>query len=435
MTATDSISLLDNWAVSGSNIEEFKDINRKLAEATHCDKEKVSEIPYFTSYARAYHEAAKKTGETGKVPFFVLSKETLEKVQMTGGKIQCGYVLDEKLPSEALKEESFNGNGLMVKFNGRFVPFSDLTFGGFLQKAGLDGAGVYGDSLIRNELMIDNIYQSQKNKAFQFVWRETEDPDTGKKDMKIFGVMSSAYSYIPQTTICDVYDRLAVGEDFNHPVAKQWSIDHSITRIYSEYPDEAEDGLIPGVELRTSDIGTSSFMVYATMRQEKSNRYVIIASVSRIHKGSNDTEELLKKVNEEIFPELRVYPTLFKELDTPIVPPLVTNEDKKEQVEKLKGIYNKVFKSMKSGLSKKRKKELKKALIAEINPDREYTWRDIAEQLISVPDRVIGLDDTTSVFQAFRKDMGRAPFLLKDIKDKVVPFTTKENDEEEVILA
>lgn len=418
--------LLDSFNISGTDFNEFKEADRKFADATHCKEVSVLELPYFAHYAQEYDN------KEDKAPFFVLSKEALETVNK-GGRIQSGYVNRAKLPSKILMNESGSGNRLFVKFDNQFVTFSDLTFGAFMQKAALDGAGLYVDDLLRNELIVNRLYR--RGGKVKFVYREATDPETGKKDVKIFGVMSSRYIYVPQTMIIDVYERIATGRDFNNPVSKGWSIDHGITRIYAEYPDEAKGGLIPGVEIKTSDNGMSSFIVNACERRERSNRYVIINTVSRVHRGdSSDLDEILKEVDEEIFPELRVYPAIFEELDKPIMPPLLTSADKDRQVEMLKDIYKKVFKSMKAGISGKRKKELEKALVDEINPDHEYTWKEIAEQLISVPDRVIGLDETSTVFSAFRKDMGRAPFLLKDIKDKVVPFKTKE-DEPELVLA
>lgn len=417
--------LLDTFHVSGTDIGKFKEAVKKFADATHCKEASVLELPYFAHYAREYDN------KEDKAPFFVLSKEALETVNK-GGRIQSGYVNRSKLPSKVLMDESGAGNRLFVKF-GQFVTFSDLMFGEFMQKGSLSGQGLYIDDLLRNELFVNRLYR--RGGKVKFVYREITDPETGKKDAKIFGVMSSKYIYVPQTMVCDVYDKIATGKDFNNPVSREWSIDHGITRIYAEYPDEAKAGLIPGVEIQTSDIGMSSFVVNACIRHESDRRYVIINTVSRIHRGNSesDLDEILQEVDDEIFPELRRYPKLFEELDKPLMPPLLSAADKENQLEMLKDIYKRVFKSMKAGISGKRKKELEKALVNEINPDHEYTWKEIAEQLISVPDRVIGLDDTTSVFQAFRRDMGRAPFLLKDIKDKVVPFEAKED--KELVLA
>lgn len=422
------LSLHDNAELSGARLDEAKKAVEGVAGQTFCTPLSVEEIPYFLSYAPAYDKAliAKEGEGTNKVPFFLLSKEALDKVQ-GGQRMQAGYALKAKLPDTEVVEEMKASTQLVVKFNDEFAAVSSLAVGSLVDRAGLGGPAVYDNSLLRNEHLIDALYSS--GKKLQLVWRK--DPNGSRK---VFGVMSWKYKYVPQTMILDVLDKMKVGADFTNPVVRQWSITHDVTRIYVEYPDEIKDNLIPGIELRTSDIGRSSFTVYATMRREGKRDYVIVGEVSHRHTGEK-TEQILDEIDEHIYPELRIYPTLLKELDVPVSGALLSEDDKTAQLEKIEKIYKKIFNSLKCGIAGKRKKELCKALIDEVNPDNEYTYRDIAEQILSVPDRVIGIDIDSSSFRAFKKELGHVPFILRDVKNKVVTFKKEEDEESEILLA
>lgn len=428
-------NLKDDFEREGNDLDQCKADIEYMTAHTHHRTLSMDEIPYIASYDREYAKYIRSLPDEeyekyqDKVPFNVLSKERLESMKK-GGSAKTGLMKadDPKLPSSELFNETAEGNGLFIKLEDKLVPFSDLGFQSALDRAGISGIGMMEDDLLRNAILVDRLYHKRPNNNVHLVWRTDEDGNE-----KVFSFMGGRYCYIPQTTLLNILDKMGTPTGFNNPVMKWYYISHSITRLYIEYPDEEQEGVIPGIELRDSDCGFSSLAVYATIRVKGSRNYCIVARLEKVHAGSQEKrkpEDIAKEADDKIFPELRKIPEIMKELDTYVTGPLLAPKDKEVQKKKIAEIYKTVFREKNTGLSKKVRKELSDALIDEINPDREYTWKDLAGSLMSIPDRLIGADEKSQMFQTIKLFAGRTPYILKDIKGKIVPVKNDDSDPE-----
>lgn len=206
--------------------------------------------------------------------------------------------------------------------------------------------------------------------------------------------MSDKYTVIPQETVLDIIDKVTAEalKDLGRTECNNWLIDHSVTRIYLDFPDcgsdfaeeyKLPDEMVPGIMIETSDIGDSSLRLKGYFRLGGNLTYVE-NEFTQIHTGELKMSDVIDVVADKIFPEYRIYPEkLAKFMMIDITEPSMT---KAARIKKMTSLYRDV--SRKIGLvkaiGKKREKSLIDQLIAGINPEIDYTAYDIAQTFLTL---------------------------------------------------
>lgn len=244
---------------------------------------------------------------------------------------------------------------------------------------------------------------------------------------------------VPQTILTEIIDKFREDNVVGKIEVHDWSIDHSWTRIYIDFPELAEDfaamyklpeKIIPGLLLQTSDVGLCSVTVRSTYRIGRS--YVVAEEVMQKHTLSADADEIKEKVEKEIFATIRKLPeTLMDLLGKYVYGDETTDLTKAAEARKnakaVEALYKAVVKNvLQPVLGAKCSKALLEALIMEINPDVLYTMYDVAILFMGIADRLEGL--SKAALEKLRKACATIPYVLEKLNKK------EEDNEEELIL-
>ena len=268
---------------------------------------------------------------------------------------------------------------------GAYMPISEKAIGTISNRIRHGGTSFSEPGLIR-----DLVIASKFSKPVSVYAVQRIDPET--KKAKLFAVMSDKYTVIPQETVLDIIDKVKAEalKDLGRTECNNWLIDHSVTRIYLDFPDcgsdfaeeyKLPDEMVPGIMIETSDIGDSSLRLKGYFRLGGNLTYVE-NEFTQIHTGELRMSDVIDVVADKIFPEYRIYPEkLAKFMMIDITEPTMS---KAARIKKMTSLYRDV--SRKIGLvkaiGKKREKSLIDQLIAGINPEIDYTAYDIAQTFL-----------------------------------------------------
>lgn len=361
-----------------------------------------------------------------KVLVRVLSKRTLEENNERSKAFPLGCVAASLFTEEQWRETKVT-NLLLFKIGDEKILVSSLAENTLFQRAGLAGkamkfADLQRNVLLAHSLMAGNRLSGEKGQKITLIVRSN---DVGQK--KVFAVLAPSYNYLPQICVIPMAEGFLNGSSsMGKGVVSSWHIGHDRTAIVIEFPDEAEelsnyyslkDKMIPGVFIETSDIGMSSLRFAGTWRKEGNNEFVISSEYTRKHQGNFSSEEFFEKGKTAVFSEIRALPETLSKLMTREISVTELPDAIKALVEKT------------APFSKKQKEALISSLCTEISATRSYTYYDVADIALTLPDRVEGLDKESTAFDEFRKRCARYPYTLLDISSK-----KKEKEDESLFL-
>lgn len=288
------------------------------------------------------------------------------------------------------------------------------------QRGQIAGLGTLVPTYSRNLFLASSIFR--QGSAIHFVWEE----DGAYK--KVFAAFGSKYTYVPQTILLDVLDKLESDGTLGAPVVKGWLVNHERSLIVVEYPDAADDftdslklpkKVIPGVLLETSDIGMVSITAEVVYRLDGMSSYIAPEILSIRHSGDIDAEDVISQIDDKLFPAIRKLPEALADLMGREVlnysaADLNTSKGQEANVSAVSKAYDKaVCGRLTAFLGKKRRKALLEALVSEINPKKRYTYYDIAVSLMELPDRIDGIDHNSISFSKFEELVGQIPYQLQ----------------------
>jgi hypothetical protein len=385
--------LNDNWNKSGTTIEDFSEQIKTLSSQTEIKEINMEDFNFLNIMDIGTDLAAfpltskslwRKTKTALSLKKYQIKKETISKTY------------DETTTEETLK------NGLMVLFTdkklslaksaellekGKYMPVSEKAIGTIANRIRYGGFSFFEPGLVR-DLAIANKFS--KPITVYAILRT----DSISKAQKLFAVMSDKYIVIPQSVILDIVNKVSdeAEKDLGKTECSNWTVDHSVTRIYLDFPDCGEDfaeeysipdEIIPGVMIETSDIGESSLRIKGYFRLDHNLTYME-NEFSQIHTGELKMEEIMEAITDHIFPEYRVYPEkLAKLMAIDLTDSTMPNAVK---IKKMTTTYRDV--SRKIGLvkaiGKKREKSLIDQLIVGINPEIDYTAYDVAQTFLTL---------------------------------------------------
>ena len=290
----------------------------------------------------------------------------------------------KKLSAAKLKEAIYNGD---------FIPVSEKAMSTISSRVNCFGNGLFSEHLIR-----DLAVAKKFDKAIPVSVVLRKDSDTGLE--KVFAVMSQKYTEIPQSLIIDLISSITktAEKDLGKTICAGWSISHSVTRYYMEFPEAGDElkitydipyKMVPGVMIETSDIGDCSLRVRGYYRITDTNSiFYMEEEYAQMHIGEVSAEEMMKSVNSIIFPKFTFYPERLAKL---MMIDIVTEEDSpatKKRV--LSSLYRKVSREigLVKAIKKNKEKVIMEQLIEEINDDLSYTAYDVAMTFLTLPNQI-----------------------------------------------
>jgi hypothetical protein len=437
MSELDVKELLDTYEVSGTDYEEFKTQNQKMADMTKnlpvrgasCLFLSLFELPEFQ--------------DKGKVSFRAFGEEHITDFLLNRKEFPTA-IISEKQIGEELLNELRKGTQLVINADSDNYIVSSFANTTLCQRS-----GVKGDTTATRQNVIRNLHYADgiisRNEVVNFVYREINTGKTtasGKPLIvkKIFSAMGSQFKPVPQTILSDIVETVTDEAIMGKTVTRCWKINHEYSDIYIEFPDMAEefqevynlpDRMVPGILLSTSDIGNSSIIAKGVLSRGAS--YVITDEVSVQHKGDVEKQDVIEKINEKIFPNVRLLPeTLGRLIGLSVLDydkvDLSTDEGCEKNIEAVGNIIEDVAeKTLKQHLGVKRLKALTSCLKDEINSSIPYTLYDIAVTYMGIADRLEGIEKTT--LDEVRTACAGVPYLLEKKHT-----WKKKNDEDNLIL-
>lgn len=421
------MNLLNNWCVTGRDLNDFKKEVDNLVNST---KSITSNNETITLLSRCRCKEAPE----GSNLYYVLSRIYLDKY-LNGDGLKLGAIANNVFSDELFEEMDATTGLCAIIENEKFLIGSN-ALATLTMRAGVGGeVTVARNNVIRDTHFADALTSIAD--ATKFIYREDED---GNK--KIFACMSKGYNEIPMSILYHAIDKVADEDIMGKMEVNHWEISHNFTDIYVEFPEAAQDfmdtyklseKIIPGLFLCTSDTGASSVIVRGTYRYK--NRCVITDEVARKHSGTITAEELLDMINNQVFTKFRLLPEKLADLIGQTVvdyskvdlSSTAGQEANRTSVAALiKTLVNSDLKELKG---QKRRAELIECMVSEINPTIPYTMYDIAMMFMWLPDRLNGLDKATMANVA--KACAKVPF---EIENRAKKLSSKPEEDEILYL-
>jgi hypothetical protein len=424
--------LKDNWEMSGSDFDDFVDVVSELTKITKHRKTSTAEL----NLLRPGYSIPKRNFAMTEL----LDHQDLLNFDETGTFENKLIKMDQEYNNE-LFDETTTGAGFFIREHGQIFYVSKNAVTSILSRANLSGDNMYAISYLRTAFLAYSLYKKgigecgngrhESRRTFSnpddqnctLVYREIKDG--GKVYRKIFFVPTEKYSPVPLMVVPEIAEKICDDDIMGEPDVKYWFVNHDIVEICIVFPEIADetadaykklpDQVLPGILIRSSDTGKSCVDVKAVAFIGKSRHYITLETTKRKHTGEVDVEALVEEANEVVLENVRTLPELLVKLTENIIYEAGSG---KANLAKVRMAISKAIKhcGLTKIVGKKREKELKMALIAELNPDRDYSEYDIAAMIMKIGDRIC------DVPQFMRDQLGeacaKAPFAFKHDDDE-----------------
>lgn len=421
--------LMDNFEMTGSDLEECRTLITEIAENTTFEKISSAALNVYSFTSDSTNEKMRfYKFNPDELPSDVPEKSilrhryALSKVGLS--KWDLDFMIDE---IENITKLAFCDNS---KANNNFYFASENVLTS-MEPFGLRGSFLATPSFERDQLIAR---QFKEDKAVTLVMRNfkktkmIDGNEENKTIKKVFAIRSTKYTEMPQLEVFHIIDKIIDEEIFGKVKCLRWIVNHFLTQIDLEFPDKAEEickayGLpnvfVPGIRIVTSDTGNSSFKITGTWRVK--NSLTLTNEVSKRHSGEINISEIIEDVDKEIFAEYVKIPEALCDLMlkniTPVTLDLSNSKDVKKNKELMEDIIKSTLKELNivKAIGKKNEMALRDLLLEEIDPSISYTAYDVAMQILTIPERLEGLTDAS--LNALAKAISKAPFCTYESKD------------------
>ncbi len=385
-------TLLDGWVATGKDYEEFKNLLTELADCTNFVRVNPVEISVLSlisvneEKARFYELEPCNTGmpqETPRIRSLPIQK-----------------VLEKGNYEQLLSETFTNVKALFFSDGNVFFPAEKVITKSLFQFGA--GGSKMGTPSYERDLYISSLFRDAKKSTF--VIREI----AGVK--KLVSILSSKYKALPQSALCEIVEALQYVDDFGKMETHKWIMSNWTSEIYIEFPEKAEeireyyglkDEFVPGLWFKTSDTGDSSVKIYPTWRRKNSTIFDESTAVKRIHSGTVKLSDIISNVIEQAFKEYSRMPEAMANLMAQSITDPSLDFTKTRDVIKNKECIERVirnaFKELKivKAIGKGYEMKLREQLCAEFSGSIRYTAYDIATAIMSLPERLEGVNPET----------------------------------------
>lgn len=387
--------LKDTWEVNGNELDVFKEELKKLELHTHVKIIPMNKIHFLsisdvgTGYIAVPLHASniwKKTKCSLSLKKHEIEKKVYEEKGYDVPTIEEAFanglfmaIPDKKPGPSKIKEMILAGN---------YFPISEKAISTISNRISYAGNGFFSEHLIR-DLAIAKKFD--RPVPVSVVYRTDENGLN-----KVFAVMSDKYATISQRLIMEILDKVIeeAKRDLGEAECVSWTINHSLTRIYLEFPESANElkeyyglpeSVVPGLMIETSDIGDCSLRIRGYFRIVDNGTIAYMEEeYTQMHIGKIDTDEILNAAKNKIFPKYSVYPEKLAKL---MMIDITTDDmNEMQKIKTMSSVYRKVSREigLVKAIKKSREKVLIQQLIDTINTDINYTAYDVVMTFLSL---------------------------------------------------
>lgn len=390
-----NFSLEEAFACGGTNLQGFK--------------EKVKEITKSTSYLPI------NLGKLELLSFLEVIGEGDEKRiifahHLPGSGSKRSYIELKKLlqkgASMKLISEMMEKSKLMLRYEGVLYFTSEWLTVTLSNRTQIGGRQFSVPTVKRDEYISEVLGLHPSNGILMY--RELNGV------RKAFSVFSPKYDPMHQTCLLNIMDEL---KELGETKFSAWTMDHQLTQVQLEFEGKAKDiaavyhlpdELVPGLLLSTSDTGYSSLTCIGTLKIK--NSYVHLEMFRQKHMGGLNEEDLLEDIQQKIFAQYTQIPQKLCEL-------LMLPVEKPQEV--IKSIFAQI--GITKAVGRKASDSLLKQLCAEFGGGYKNTAYNIAIAIMSMPERVEGLNQFSK--ECLAKAVAKAPFADYTKKEPTVVLT------------
>ncbi len=354
--------LLDSWEVNGSKDKnELYKLLEDLSDATDVIRLRSDNIQMFTvrdiseKSLNGYLHTANGTANTC-IPML--------------------SIVDEHGATEDLLRETCKESYMLIRLGNEYFFTTKHVLKTLSQRAG----SAMGDFALRNELKIrfprDSgyvAYMSVVPSECSIMYRKSGNAK------KIYAVFSDRYKMLEQYPLIrqmiEGFEKEMGASDLVY-----YSVNNFMTEVYIEFPEKAKDfqrvyalpsEVVPGILIRISDSGDSSFFINGTTRLNRTVIYVPESEYSRKHTENASIEDIFRFVGNSVFAAYTKMPERFMELlQIPINDP----------VKYIRAVGKSIDLRKITGAAAETK--LIESLVESVNPSMQYTAYDIATMYI-----------------------------------------------------
>lgn len=425
-------SLLDTMVTKGTDYNDFKKEVNKIAKLTKARTIKWDDVIIYSYQGESN---VTNPNEEPRLLFIELNPHNLWNMipRPVLGKV-VGFKksdMEKKLGKDGLKELvtktkfllKIKSNKYKELENWRMISVSDTIYPTLTQRLRIAGQLAVEPSLERDIFFAKGI-EEQVGNSFTGIFRKSETTDFEK----MFATLSDRYEFETQTILYQIIDMLQ-GNSLGKVEVIKWSIDHSFTDIYVQFPEKGDqiakmynlpDKVIPGLYLSTSDIGSSSIICRGTWNINGAT--TTINELSFKHIGNLDAKDILSEVAKNIFSEYTQLPTvLCGLLQKNITEPswdLTTDVGQKTNKDAVKDAFKTAFKDcgIVEAIGKKNEKVLFESVLDEYDYSSHFTAYEIVREMMELPNRVSGL--SRNEVHKLAKACSKAPYVNFNKKSK-----------------
>lgn len=412
--------LLDNFEVSGSRVDDFetliREIDQRTAHVQRCLKNfivvslKKRQDPNLNEMSGWYLEPA-NPANNGHLKSCMIPKSTSVNNRMEA-------LIDETIRSNPTMLWDTQGNAMW------FV--SAAATNTMAQRIGVTGKSIREHSLERDLFIAKKFYTDVTATLIVKQFHQIG---------KVFSLMSEEYVHIPLYTICIIYKDLAGESKLGPMECEGWNVTHERAKIsfaFKEYAQEIsalyglKRPMIPCVEMTTSDIGESSFIVRGYWKTPE-GAIVYDHTFSRQHRGKIDPDIIGREVQKQIFDKYTELPERLLELATIDITPPGLDLQKTRDCGKNRKVVCHAFQSVLKQLGivsiigKKKLMSLERCIDFNlVRADMHYTAYDIVMDVFALSQTMQSYFESEGVSEEmvrkFREEISKAAYVDFAIK-------------------
>ena len=369
------MKLIDTWEKTGFDMKGFC---QEISEmTTHTEYKKFSTAE-FVLLAYGY-----ETPSCYRMR--MIDSIALNDFETTGEAIIDFPVAKEKSNADLMKETVENA-GFMISDGVNTYYISKYAMVSIYARANLNGDGMARRSLSKCLFLEESLhYAGIGDTGRNHRVKAKDNPEDFNCTMvirkqdgirKLFFLPTEKYTPMPLTVLSDTAKHIMGTRMFGKPKVKKWKVSHSVSEIQIVFPEmmeeikekyQLEHDILPGVLIRSSDIGMACTEMQVIAYIGNSKRYVVLNGVKQKHAGEFDVDEMLDQISDMVTKAIKELPAKMHGLKKmEIVGKKMSKSDRKKVAETL---FTKSFRQI--GLStvigKKREMMFKQDVVEKFN--------------------------------------------------------------------
>lgn len=407
--------LLDDFETSGSKVDDFEILIREIDQRTAHVQRCLNNFIIVSIKDSKYHNSDEMLGwylepadpaNNGRLKTCTIPKSAGVSNQM------------EELLKETIQK---NPTMLWDKQENAMWFISSAATNTMAQRIGVTGKSIRDHSLERD------LFIARK---FNIDDRSTLIVKQFQQVGKVFSMMSEDYVHIPLYTLCIIYKDLAGESKLGPMTCEGWNVTHERAKIsfaFKEYAQEIsaiynlKREMIPCVEMTTSDIGESSFIVRGYWKTPE-GAIVYDHTFSRQHRGKIDPDVIVREVQKQIFDKYTELPERLLELAAiDITPPGLNLQGARDSSKNHKIICNafhSIFKQLGivSVIGKKKLMSIERCIdFSVVHADMHYTAYDLVMEVFALTQTMQSYFEaegvSTEMVRKFREEISKAAYV------------------------